>query len=79
MFDSCREYLAILQVVPPAGIPYEPSFSGAVTGSTEMECSYCGELLPVADEDPTGERSHHCCECVDRCELDWGEGTVSYQ
>ena len=28
-------------------ITYEPCFPGAVTGSTEVECPHCGELLTV--------------------------------
>ena len=39
-------------------INYELIFPGAVTGSTEVECPHCGELLNVPVNDPMGEESY---------------------
>ena len=35
-------------------INYELCFSRAVTGSTEINCPHCGELLTVRVNDPMG-------------------------
>jgi DNA-directed RNA polymerase subunit RPC12/RpoP len=59
-------------------INYELCFPGAVTGSTEVECPHCGELLTVPVDDPMGEESYQCCECGGVFDADWGEGTISH-
>ncbi len=41
-------------------INYELCFPGADTGSTEVECPHCGELLTVSVDDPMGEESFQC-------------------
>jgi hypothetical protein len=33
---------------------YELCFPGVVTGSTEVECPHCGELLTIRVNDPLG-------------------------
>ncbi|MEO2047809.1 MAG: hypothetical protein ABGX16_14700, partial [Pirellulales bacterium] len=56
-------------------------FPGAVTGSTDVECPHCGELLTVPVDDPMGEESYQCCECCEcggAFKVDWGEATVPY-
>ena len=60
-------------------INYELCFPGVVTGSTEVECPYCGELLTVPVNDPMGEESYQCCECGGNFDLDWGEGVVRFE
>ncbi len=55
----------------------ELCFPGAVTGSTEVECPHCGELLTVPVDDPMGEQSYQCCECGGGFDVDWGEGLLS--
>ena len=59
-------------------INYELCFPGAVTGSTEVECPHCGELLTARVNDPMGEESYQCTECSGAFEVDWGEGQVRY-
>ena len=59
-------------------INYELCFPGAVTGSTEVECPHCGELLTVNVDDPMGEQSYQCCECGGGFDVDWGEETMSF-
>jgi hypothetical protein len=51
-------------------ITYELCFPGAVTGSTEVECPHCGELLTVRVKDPMGEESYQCCEYSGAFEVD---------
>ena len=41
-------------------INYELCFPGAVTGSKEVECQHCGEVLTVPVDDPMGEESYQC-------------------
>ena len=57
-------------------ITYELCFPGAITGSTEVECPHCGELLTVPEDDLMGEESYQCCECGDVFGVDWGEEVV---
>jgi hypothetical protein len=38
-------------------ITYELCFPGAVTGSTEINCPHCDELLTAGVNDPMGEES----------------------
>ena len=38
-------------------IHYELCFPGSVTGSTEINCPHCGELLTAGVNDPFGEES----------------------
>ena len=59
-------------------INYELCFPGAVTGSTEVECPHCEELLTVPVDAPMGEESCQCCERGGGFDVDWGEGTISY-
>ena len=59
-------------------INYALCFPGAVTGSTEVECPHCGELLTVNVDDPMGEQSYQCCECAGGFDVDWGEGMVRF-
>ncbi|PAY20979.1 hypothetical protein CKO51_02720 [Rhodopirellula sp. SM50] len=59
-------------------INYELSFPGAVSGSAEVECPNCGELLTVPVDDPMGTESYQCCECGGDFVVDWGEGAVSF-
>ena len=59
-------------------INYELCFPGSVTGSTEVECPHCGELLTVTMNDPMGEESYQCSECSGASDVDWGEGQVRY-
>lgn len=58
---------------------YEICFPGAVTGSTEIECPHCGKLITVPVDDPTGAESYQCGECGGAFDVDWGEGTLSFQ
>ncbi len=44
-------------------INYELCFPGAITGSTEVECPHCGDLLTVSVDEPFGEESYQCSEC----------------
>ena len=46
---------------------YELCFPGAVTGSTEINCPHCGELLTVPVNDPMGQESYQCSECSECC------------
>ena len=57
-------------------ITYELCFPGAVTGSTEVECPHCGELLTVPVDDPMGQGTFQCCECDDVFDVDRCDGTV---
>ncbi len=57
-------------------INYELCFTGAVTGSTEVECPHCGESFTVPVNDPMGEESYQCCEFSGGFDVDWGEGVV---
>jgi len=57
---------------------YELSVPGAVTGSTELNCPHCGELLTIPVNDPIGKESYQCCECAGTFEVDWGEGQIRY-
>jgi hypothetical protein len=57
---------------------YELCFPGAVTGSTEVECPHCGELLTVPVNDPLGEESYQCCKYAGQFAVDWVKQTVSY-
>ena len=59
-------------------INYELCFPGVVTGSTEVECPHCGELLTVPIHDPIGQESYQCCECGSEFDVVWGEGTIHY-
>ena len=59
-------------------INYELCFPGAVTGSTEINCPCCGELLTLSVNDSMGEESYQCCRCSGVFEVDWGDGTVTY-
>jgi len=54
-------------------INYELCVPGAVTGSTEVECPHCEELLTVSVDDPMGE------ECGGGFDVDWGEGVVRFE
>ena len=54
----------------------ELCYPGAVTGSTEVECPHCDELLTVPVDDPMGEESYQCCECGGGFDVDWGSGEV---
>ena len=58
----------------------EPCFPGAVTGSTDINCPHCGDLLTVTVpvKDPMGEESYQCSECSGAFEVDWGEGLIRY-
>ena len=57
-------------------IAYELCFPGAVTGSTEVECPHCDELLTVTVDDPMDEESYQCSECAGGFYVDWGAGVV---
>ena len=59
-------------------ITYELCFPGSVTGSTEINCPHCGELLTVPVNDPMAQESYQCTECSGAFEVDWGEGQVRY-
>ena len=52
-------------------INYNLCFPAAVTGSTELECPPCGELLTVSVNDPMGKNTLQCGEF----DVDWCEGT----
>ena len=54
-------------------ITYELCFPGAVTGSTEVECPHCGELLTVPVNDPMVEESYQCGECGGVFDVDRGD------
>ena len=60
-------------------INYELCFTGSVTGSSEVECPHCDELLTVPVNDPMGEESYQCCQCGGAFEVGWGEGMVRFQ
>jgi DNA-directed RNA polymerase subunit RPC12/RpoP len=60
-------------------LAYEVCFPGGVTGETELDCPYCGELLTVPVNDPMGEEVYQCGECAGTFEVNWGEGQVRYQ
>ena len=59
-------------------INYELCVPGAVTGSTEVECPHCGELLTVPVDAPMGRDTFQCCECAGGFDVDWGEGVVRF-
>ncbi len=59
-------------------ITYELCLPGAVTGSTEVECPHCGDLLTVPVNDPMGQESFQCCECGGVFDVEWGEETMSF-
>ena len=59
-------------------INYELIFPGAVTGSTEVECPHCDELLTVPVNDPMGEESYQCCQCGGAFDVDWGTRVVTF-
>ena len=59
-------------------INYELCFPGAVTGSIEINCPHCGELLTAGVNDPMGEESYQCRQCSGAFEVDRGEGRVRY-
>ncbi|MDA9858971.1 hypothetical protein N9D23_12695 [Rubripirellula sp.] len=58
-------------------INFELCFPGAVTGSTEVECPHCDELLTVPVDDPMGQDAFQCCQCGGNFDVDWAEGTVT--
>jgi DNA-directed RNA polymerase subunit RPC12/RpoP len=58
-------------------INYELCFPGSVTGSTEVECPLCGELLTVPVDDPMRKESYQCCKCSRSFDVDWGDGTIT--
>jgi transcription elongation factor Elf1 len=58
-------------------INYELCFPGAVTGSTEVECPRCDELLTVPVDDPMGQDTFQCSECSGNFDVDRAEGTVT--
>ena len=49
-------------------ITYELCFPGSVTGSTEVDCPHCGELLTAGVNDPMGTESYQCGQCCDAFE-----------
>ena len=59
-------------------INYELCFPGAVTGSTEVRCPHCGALIPVSVDAPIGQQSYQCCECRESFDVDWINGTVTF-
>ena len=58
---------------------YELCFPGAVTGSTEVECPHCDELLTVPVDDPMGEDTFQCCDCGGEFDVNWVEGVVRFE
>ena len=48
---------------------------GSVSGSTEINCPHCGELLTAGVNEPFGEESYQCSGVF---EVAWGEGQVRY-
>ncbi len=58
-------------------INYEIIFPGAVSGSTEVECPHCGELLTAPVDDPMGQDTFQCCECGSGFDVDWAAWTVT--
>jgi len=58
-------------------INYELCFPGAVTGSTEVECPHCGELLTVPVDDPMVQHTFQCCGCGGNFDVQWADGTVT--
>jgi len=63
-----------LMLDPDELINYELCFPGAVTGSTEINCPHCSELITVPVDDPMGDQSYQCSECSGAFNVDWGEG-----
>ena len=59
-------------------INYELCFPRAVTGSTDVECPHCGELLTVPVGDPMGEEAYQCSKCGGNFDVDLGEETIHY-
>jgi DNA-directed RNA polymerase subunit RPC12/RpoP len=58
-------------------INYELCFPGAVTGSTEVECPHCGELLTVSVDDPMGQDTFRCCNCSGKFDVNWEQETIT--
>ena len=58
---------------------YELGFPGAVTGSTEVDCPHCEELLTVPVDDPMGRDTFQCSECCGNFDVDWDEGVVRFE
>jgi DNA-directed RNA polymerase subunit RPC12/RpoP len=58
-------------------INYELCFPGSVTGSTEVQCPHCGELLTVRVDDPMGCQSYECGECGGEFIVNWGDGNMT--
>lgn len=56
---------------------YELCFPGAVTGSAEVQCPHCGEVLTAPVDDPMGVEIFRCCECDAFFSVNWGRERVS--
>ncbi len=56
---------------------YEICFPGAVTGSTEVKCPHCVELLTVPVDDPMGQDTFQCRQYGGNVDVDWCEGMVT--
>jgi len=59
-------------------INYELCFPGAVTGSTDVECPHCGEVLTVPVDHPMGQDTFQCGQCGCNFDVDWGESVVRF-
>lgn len=57
---------------------YELCFPGAVTGSTEITCPHCDELLTMDVGDPMGTYELSCCQCGGEFTVDLMEGTIEW-
>jgi len=57
---------------------YELCFSGAVTGSTEVACPHCKELLTMNVDDPMGTYALRCCQCDGEFTVDLAAGEVHW-
>jgi hypothetical protein len=58
-------------------INYELCFPGVITGSTEINCPRCGELLTVPVDDPMGQDTFLCYQCNGAFAVDCDEGTIT--
>jgi hypothetical protein len=61
---------------PTDPLVYDILFPGSVTGSAEVDCPHCSELLSVPVNDACGEETYSCSECGGGFVVDWLEEMV---
>jgi DNA-directed RNA polymerase subunit RPC12/RpoP len=57
---------------------WESMQPGGFTGQENVDCPYCGTTLDVEVTHRYGSDAYQCCECGGAFEVDWRDGTVTY-